>query len=293
LWDARRLAKARADAKLDIVIVEARERPRTIVGQDPLPGLPLPANKTIRVEVSTPSWLRNLPGIYQDTDEEHADFMKRFLSLQQHVALQIDEKLESIHSYFDPRETPEGFLPWLAGWLAMGLHEGWSEKRRREIILRAVEIYLMRGTAKGLKLALELFAETLAEIEEFTWPYPGFVVGHNAVIDIQSTIARPVFQTQCFVVHLPVAKDRISREKLRTVHAVVEAEKPAHAYYALKFLPSEEKFEAVPFWRMRVTGRMRVDARIAGRTDLPELDEELMTEMNRSKTEVEETAPVV
>lgn len=281
LWDARRLARARAGAVLDVVVVETRERPRTVVGQDPEPGLPLPKNRTVRVEVALPSWLRNLPGIYQDTDEEHADFVRRFLAVQQHVALQLDEKLEAIHRYFDPRETPEGFLPWLGGWVAMALHEGWSEHRRREIIARAAEMYLIRGTCKGLKMALELFAETQAEIVEFTWPYAGFVIGQHAIIGHQSTIARPVFTTQCFVVDLPWSREDVSREKLRTIHAVIGSEKPAHAHYALRFAASREQFEEVPFWRMRHTGRLRVDARIGGQTDLPAVDDDAMAEQAR------------
>ncbi len=274
LWDARRLAKARANARLEVVVVETRDRPRTVVGQIPGAGDPLGDKRLIRVEVAQPSWIRSLPGIYQDTDEEQADFLKRFLAVQQHVLLQTEEKLESIHTFFDPRETPEGFLPWLGSWVAMALHEGWSERRLREIIYRAVELYKLRGTAAGLKLALSLFAEVDAEIDEFKWPYPGFVVGQHAVIGHQSTLARPVFATQCFVVRIPAARSEVGREKLRTVHAVVETEKPAHAYYALEFLADEERFEEVPFLRLRLTGRIGVDTRIGGRSDEPEALEE-------------------
>lgn len=274
LWDARRFAKARADATLEIVVVETRDRPRTVVGQTPPPGEPLPEDRVVRVEVAQPSWIRSLPGIYQDTDEEQADFLKRFLSIQQHVSLQIEEKLESIHTFFDPRETPESFLPWLASWVALGLHEGWTEARRREVIYRAAEMYKLRGTAAGLRLYLKLFAEVEAEVEEFSWPYPGFVVGKHAVIGHQSTIARPVFATQCFVVKVPAKKSEVSREKLRTVHAVVEAEKPAHAHYALEFVSEEEVYADVPFLQFGKHGRIGVDARIAGKTDVPETDPE-------------------
>ena len=73
MWDARRLAKARADATLDVVVVETRDRPKTVVGQTPAAGEPLPADKVVRVEIAQPSWIRFLPGVFQDTDEEHAD----------------------------------------------------------------------------------------------------------------------------------------------------------------------------------------------------------------------------
>jgi phage tail-like protein len=278
LWDARRLARARADASLEVVVVETRDRPRTVVGQAPSPGEPLPEDKVVRVEVAQPSWIRNLPGLYQDSDEEQADFLKRFLAIQQHVSLQIEEKLESIHTCFDPRETPEAFLPWLASWVALGLHEGWTVARRREVIFRAAEMYKLRGTAAGLRLYLQLFAEVDAEVREFAWPYPGFVIGKHAVVGHQSTIARPVFVTQCFVVRLPVKKSEISREKLRTVHSVVEAEKPAHAHYALEFVEEQPVYEDLPFLQFGKHGRIGVDARIAGKTDVPEIDPEAAPE---------------
>lgn len=274
LWDARRLAKARADATLDVMIVETRDRPKTVVGQSPAEGEPLPENKVIFVEVAMPSWIRSLPGIFQDTDEERADFLKRFLAIQQHVSLQIEERLESIHTYFDPREAPEPFLPWLASWMAMSLHESWTVQRRREVIHRAAEMYKLRGTAAGLKLSLSLFAEVDAEIVEFSWPYPGFVIGRHAVIGHQSTIARPVFETQCFVVKIPARKSEMSREKLRTVHAVVETEKPAHAHYALQFEEEVEQWPEVEFLQVGRTGTMGVDVRIGGRSDVPEFEEE-------------------
>lgn len=275
LWDARKLAKARADATLDVVVVETRDRPKTIVAQTPPAGDALPDDRVIRVEVAQPSWIRFLPGVYQDADEENSDFLKRFLSIQEHVALQIEEKLEGIHSFFDPRETPEPFLPWLASWMAMSLHESWTVQRRREVIHRAAEMYKVRGTAEGLRLSLSLFAEVEAEVVEFRWPYPGFVIGRSAVIGHESTIARPVFETQCFVVKLPARKSDVSREKLRTVHAVVEMEKPAHAHYALEFEQEVETWEPVEFLTVGATGRIGVDARIGGTTDIPEWDEEV------------------
>jgi len=49
--------------------------------------------------------------------------------------------------------TQAGFLPWLAGWLAMPLLEGWDEEKRREIIQRVPELYAC-ADRRGLKLAL-------------------------------------------------------------------------------------------------------------------------------------------
>jgi hypothetical protein len=158
----------------------------------------------------------------------------------------------------------------------MPLLEGWTEEKRREVIQRIPELYRLRGTATGLKLQLRLFADAKAEIHEGEWPYPGMVIGKSSTIGIDTTLSPPVFVSQCFTVELPEKESEIQREKLRTVQALVETEKPAHAHYALTFARTEPVYEAVPFLHVGKTGRIGVDARIGGFEDLPETqDEEL------------------
>ena len=273
LGDARRVAKKRAGAKLDIKLVESDAPTHTVIRQRPPFGEEV--DGTIQVDVAAKSWVGFLPGIYQDADEENADFLRRYLLIAQHLREGVEERLNFLHEYFDPRLTPEGFLPWLASWLALGLQEGWDEDRRREIVRRAPDLYKKRGTAEGLVLYLRLFADTKAEILEFTWPYPGFVIGKTSTVSVDTTLTYPVFITQCFVVKLADAVDDVPRERLRTIHSVVEAEKPAHAFYALQFAKAEEKFEAVEFLRIAKTGQgIKVNSRIGGRTDMPAIDED-------------------
>jgi len=158
----------------------------------------------------------------------------------------------------------------------MPLLEGWDEEKRREIIQRTPELYRKRGTAEGLKLALRLFADIKAEIHEGEWPYPGLVIGRSSTIGKDTVLSPPVFVSQCFTVELPDRKAEISRERLRTVQALVETEKPAHAHYALVFERTEPVYEKVPFLQVGKTGRVGVDARIGGREDVPATqDEEL------------------
>ena len=77
-------------------------------------------------------------------------------------------------------------------------------------------------------------------------------------------------------VELPEEKSGISRERLRTVQALVETEKPGHANYALVFQRTEPSYEEVPFLHVGKTGRIGVDARIGGAQDVPATqDEEL------------------
>src|SRR5438067_12487733 len=276
LGQARRLAKKRAQAKVEFKLVDSEAKALTVVRQFPEPGDELNEARVIKVEIATRPAINYLPGIYQDSDEENADFLQRFLLITAHLTSGIEENLEFVHELFDPRITNEKWLPWLASWLAMPLLEGWNEDKRREIMQRTPELYRLRGTAAGLKLALRLFADVKAEIHEGEWPYPGLVVGKSSTIGKDTILSPPVFISQCFTVELPDKKTEISRERLRTVQALVETEKPAHAHYALVFEETEPTYETVPFLHVGKTERIGVDARIGGGEDVPETqDEEL------------------
>jgi len=276
LGQARRVARRRAQARVEFKLVDSEEKALTVVRQYPEAGDALPQSRLIKVEIATRPWIDFLPGIYQDADEENADFLRRFLLISAHLTSGVEENLEFVHELFDPRITNQNWLPWLASWLAMPLLEGWDEEKRREIIQRTPELYRKRGTAEGLKLALRLFADIKAEIHEGEWPYPGLVIGRSSTIGKDTVLSPPVFVSQCFTVELPDRKAEISRERLRTVQALVETEKPAHAHYALVFERTEPVYEKVPFLHLGKTGRVGVDARIGGGEDVPATqDEEL------------------
>src|SRR3954471_2261629 len=283
LGEARRVAKKRAQAKLEFKLVDSEAKPLTVVRQYPEAGDELADNRTIKVEIATRPAINYLPGIYQDADEENADFLQRFLLISAHLTSGIEENLEFVHELFDPRITQAKWLPWLASWLAMPLLEGWSEEKRREIIQRTPELYRLRGTAAGLKLALRLFADVKAEIHEGDWPYPGLVIGKSSTIGKDTILSPPVFISQCFTVELPDKKTEISRERLRTVQALVETEKPAHAHYALVFEEAEPTYEAVPFLHVGKTGRIGVDARIGGLEDIPATQDEELRKLGLSR----------
>lgn len=272
--DARALVRKRLGVELTLRLVERPDRILgTVVTQKPPAGGAL-TEETIHIDVAADTWMRFMPGVFQDADEDNGDFLKKFIFIQQHIDFQTAEKLENQSRFFDPRQTPAEFLPWLATWMALSLQEGWKEERRREILCRAAELFRLRGTGAGLKLALKLFAETEARVTENEWPYPGFIVSQKATINIESVLAPRVPIGHCFVVDLDEERDKVAREKLRSIHAVIEAEKPAHAHYALRFPKAEEKFEDVPFLNMGQTGRIGVDTRIGGIIDRPATVEE-------------------
>ena len=102
-----------------------------------------------------------LPAIYQDDD-----FAQRFLAALDQVVAPIYSTLDNFETYLDPYLTPDDFLPWLAGWVGIGLDESWDDARRRAIVARAAELYRMRGTAAGLAAQVELQTGGTVEIME-------------------------------------------------------------------------------------------------------------------------------
>jgi phage tail-like protein len=110
-------------------------------------------------------YLEYLPAIYH----QHP-FLGEFLKPFEEVFSGFEELLDTIDRYFAPALTDPDFLPWLATWVALVLDEEWDESKRRRLISEAVELYRWRGTVRGLKRYLEIYAGLVPEIREWSWP---------------------------------------------------------------------------------------------------------------------------
>jgi len=153
-----------------------------------------------------------LPDLYQRGDYlGNADFLKDFfrgfediLQGQEIGRTVLSEKglaeiLNRIQDYFSPGLTPNEFVDWLAGWLALDISREPSEKngpvvgsfsakqrfpytgekrsRKRHLIQKLAPLYHLRGTKEGLRQIIDIyFGDDLRgfHINELTKP---FVVG--------------------------------------------------------------------------------------------------------------------
>ncbi|MFO7632011.1 MAG: phage tail protein [Caldilinea sp.] len=156
-------------------------------------------------------YLRYLPGIYQDIQSDLAKLLYPFEA--QFDA--FDALLAIVDNYVAPGLTPaDGYLPWLAGWLALTFDEEWEESTRRRLMGQAVELYRWRGTQHGLKRYLQLYtglAPTQIDIREARWPggmqigiasrIGGFVDGAAAPVEITQVQRRtPIAYRDYYVV---------------------------------------------------------------------------------------------
>jgi phage tail-like protein len=194
------------------------------------------------------SYLQYLPEIYRESD-----FTGRFLNVFEKILSGIDDnvplehvKEESSHDhlgieqildefvqYFDAEteKIPDGFLEWLAGWVALELPEDWPEKVKRNLIPRIVQLYKIRGTKKGLEEFLNIYCESDVTIDEW---YSPFQVGVTSTVGRDGVIGGgpPGFFNVKVVLKKPDIELKAKTGKaLRTI---IDREKPAHTYYRLE-----------------------------------------------------------
>ena len=144
----------------------------------------------------------------------------------------LEEIIDNIHLYFNPKETPEEFLPWLAGWVALSLRNDWKVEVKRAFIRQIVGLYRLRGTKAGLEKILGIYLEN-SGFEKKVKVFDQFANFPN-YFQVQLTLNTPDF-------------DKYWREA-KIAKAIIDRDKPAQTFYTLKIL--------VP--TMRLTKRSQV-----------------------------------
>jgi phage tail-like protein len=128
-------------------------------------------------------YLRYLPSIY-----ERDELMGRLLMLFESFLGPVDNQINGLYNYFDPRITPANFLPWLASWLDLELDERWPEARQRQLIRWAIALHRSRGTKWGLLKYLEIYTGEQAEIIERR--SKNFILGAEAKLGLGVALGR-------------------------------------------------------------------------------------------------------
>jgi phage tail-like protein len=247
----------------EIVYRDSEDSTGTIVEQHPSPGEPIDSARPVRVAVASRSWVEYLPALYQAQDGGARSMLEGLLWPFQQVWTGIEEKLDDLHRYFHPYETPAEFLPWLASWLALALDQEWPERKKRILVKHAVELYKLRGTARGLKAFLRIFTDVEPEIHENQWPFDGFQVGVTSTAGLDTVLIHPVDRAHCFTVALPMSLPETGVDLIRKIHAIIRAERPAHTHYYLLFAPPKV-VEERGFMQVGVRMTLGVDSWVTG-----------------------------
>jgi phage tail-like protein len=214
--------------------------------------------------LTTPSsYLDFLPAVFREGEANgQANFVGRFLKISEKLLSGIDdgvelpvraadgslrfgrvtgieEILEEIHDYFDPLFTAPtgdaaGFLSYLARWVALVTDQNWDDKATRRLLTRIVPLYKRRGTKEGLTEYLRIFVGDNVSIDDFP---QGIVIGSTSTVGVDTFVGGllPYF----FIVTINFSSINtlgFVRETIKSTKAIVDLEKPAHTYYALRFV---------------------------------------------------------
>jgi len=154
--------------------------------------------------------------------------MGQFLLIFESILKPIENSIGNLALYFDPLMTSESLLPWLATWVDLALDTTWPEKRRRELVKSATELYRWRGTKRGLSEYLRIYTGSMPEISEYI---PGMRLDQETELGINTRLGSSGTGHH-FTVTLEL--DESSEVDVNTVKAIIETQKPAHTVYTLQ-----------------------------------------------------------
>jgi phage tail-like protein len=260
-----RIIVENAGLVIDAVLFrESYEARDTVLEQKPARGQMVYESSTVTLWVARRGYMEFLPAIYRRSDAVGRNVVRDICFLFEHMFGSLEELLDEGHRFYDPHECPPEFLDWLAAWTAMVVDMDWPEEKKRAIIKRAVDLYRIRGTKRGLILFLKLFTGHEPRIDENQWPFKGFRVESEARIGLDSVILPPVMLAHCFIVTVPVKFTDVSPEMIIRVHRIIQMEKPAHTQYYLRFEADKGEAELREFFAIGLRSGIGIGAEVVG-----------------------------
>jgi phage tail-like protein len=173
---------------------------------------------------ATSSYLQYLPSIYQGDP-----FIGRFLMIFESILAPIERQIDAVADTLDPHLAPAELLSWIASWVGVELDGTWPLDRQRELIARAAALYRWRGTRRGLREHLRVYAgRPPLIVESFT----GLRLGQDAALGLNARLGAPAPNT----IAVTVLADHPEAVDEQALRRIVEQEKPAHAGYTLEVL---------------------------------------------------------
>ncbi len=259
-------------AKVVTLYRESYEDRDTVLEQRPARGQMVYETTEVTIWVARRGYLENLPAIYRRSDGIGRNLVREMCFVFEHMFDSIEVNLTDGWRFYDPHAAPAEFLDWLSGWTAFTLDLEWPEPQKRALIKRAVDLYRIRGTKRGLALFLKLFTGQEPDIDENTWPFKGFRVEADgaelgARVGLDSVILPPVDLAHCFVVTMPVKYETVTPETVIRIHRIIQMEKPAHTHYYLRFAEEKGDVELREFFAIGLRSGIGIGAEVVQDVD--------------------------
>ncbi len=215
------------------------------------------------IKASASSYLEYLPAIYQlAADSNRVAFLGKFLLAFETILSGfnkldketrdkefddisfsnlegLEEKVDKIHTYFDPGQTPPEFLRWLAGWLALNLRDDWDEKNKRDIVRNIAALCRKRGTLQGIYEAIQTFTKANlkwnkaleVDVDELDTP---FQIGIHSTVGKDTWLGGGPPHFFRVTVDLNSRDPDLIRRHHEVIAGIIDLEKPAHTCYELE-----------------------------------------------------------
>jgi len=200
-----------------------------------------------------------LPAVYHEVDaadsaSEH--LLRHFLLAFEEILLGSEESehgrraehskqieglehcIARLHTFFDPEETREDFLSWLASWVALDLRSDLPVSRRRGLLANIVPLYEIRGTKRYLEELLRLYFDAPVMVDDSELP--------RFQIAVHSSLGRDTYVEGgppfVFRVRLELSGTQGELEnQTRMAREVIDLAKPAHTMYSLEVIHRTER----------------------------------------------------
>jgi phage tail-like protein len=259
--------------KIVVLYRESYEDRDTVLDQRPARGQMVYETTEVTIWVARRGYLEHLPAIYRRSDAVGRNLVRDVCFVFEHMFDSVDSNLTDGWRFYDPHVAPQEFLQWLSHWTAFSVDLDWPDAQKRALVKRAVDLYRIRGTKRGLTLFLKLFTGHEPDIQENTWPFKGFRVEgdgaeQGARIALDSVVLPPVELAHCFVVTMPIKFEDITPELVIRIHQIIQLEKPAHTNYYLQFSEEEGDVELREFFAIGLRSGIGIGAEVV--QELPE-----------------------
>ena len=190
---------------------------------------------TIEVKAKADS-IKHLPSVYH---HESQQLLWRYMMTFDSFWKRIDEYINNMSYYLDPRLAPPHFQNWLATWVGMVWDERIPEKRRKELIFQIVDLFQKRGTKYGLQRYLQICLDVLdAEVDRRIQidenPTGNFVLGSDIIFGGELIMGSPEDVACMFTVTLDLEQPYEEVDE-GFIKEIIETWKPAHTTYELFF----------------------------------------------------------
>ncbi|WHZ26362.1 MAG: hypothetical protein OJF51_001157 [Nitrospira sp.] len=193
---------------------------------------------------SASSLVQSLPAIYQEDPylgQLLLAFEKILLGRQDGVefpevgvqfpAQGIEENIAGVAKYFDPYQTPEEFLSWLASWTAFSLRADVGLAKQREFVAKIAQLYRWRGTKKNLQDLLSIFTVSVPTVVEDG--DEGVQIGVRSTIGVDMYVGGEKPHFFRVKISLPRVAPTVQERQMEIARALIDLEKPAHTFYEL------------------------------------------------------------